>query len=96
MRAHELLDAQRVDRGRQGTGLQNTKRTDDYARELIFLYDEAAFNIEKEIEALFARFAKDNGLTEEAARQLLEGKEFSVWRKSIEEYIAEASDAGQG
>lgn len=48
--------------------LQNTKRTDDYARELIFLYDEAAFNIEKEIEALFARFAKDNGLTEEAAR----------------------------
>jgi len=33
--------------------LQNTKRTDDYARELIFLYDEAAFNIEKEIEALF-------------------------------------------
>ena len=76
--------------------LQNTKRTDDYARELIFLYDEAAFNIEKEIEALFARFAKDNGLTEEAARQLLEGKEYSVWRKSIEEYIAEASDAAKG
>ena len=58
--------------------LQNTKRTDDYARELIFLYDEAAFNIEKEIEALFARFAKDNGLTEEAARQLLEGTDRSV------------------
>ena len=76
--------------------LQNTKRTDDYARELIFLYDEAAFNIEKEIEALFARFAKDNGLTEEAARQLLEGKEYSVWRKSIEEYITEASDAAKG
>ena len=65
--------------------LRNTKRADNYARELIFLYDEAAFNIEKEIEALFARFAKDNGLTEEAARQLLEGKEYSVWRKSIEE-----------
>ena len=76
--------------------LRNTKRTDDYAREVIFLYDEAAFNIEKEIEALFARFAEDNGLTEEAARQLLEGKEFSVWRKSIEEYIAEASDAAKG
>ena len=75
--------------------LRNTKRADDYARELIFLYDEAAFNIEKEIEALFARFAKDNGLTEEAARQLLEGKEYSVWRKSIEEYIAEASGAAK-
>ena len=45
--------------------LRNTKRADNYARELIFLYDEAAFNIEKEIEALFARFAKDNGLTED-------------------------------
>ena len=75
--------------------LRNTKRADNYARELIFLYDEAAFNIEKEIEALFARFAKDNGLTEEAARQLLEGKEYSVWRKSIEEYIAEASGAAK-
>ena len=71
--------------------LQNTRRTDDYTRELIFLYDEAAVNIEKEIEALFARFARDNGLTEEAARQLLEGREYSVWRKSIEEYIAGAS-----
>ena len=29
--------------------LQNTRRTDDYTRELIFLYDEAAVNIEKEI-----------------------------------------------
>lgn len=73
--------------------LQNTRRTDDYTRELIFLYDEAAVNIEKEIEALFARFARDNGLTEEAARQLLEGREYSVWRKSIEEYIAGASGA---
>ena len=76
--------------------LRNTKRADGYARELIFLYDEAAFNIEKEIEALFARFAKDNGLTEEAARQLLAGREYRVWQKSIEEYIAEASDAAKG
>ncbi len=75
--------------------LRNTQRADDYAKELIFLYDEAAFNIEKEIEALFARFAKDNGLTEEAARQLLEDKESRVWRKSIEEYIAEASSAAK-
>lgn len=41
--------------------LQNTKRTDDYARELIFLYDEAAFNIEKEIEALFAVLPRTTG-----------------------------------
>ena len=75
--------------------LRNARRADDCARELIFLYDEAAFHIENEIEALFARFAKDNGLTEEAARQLLEGKEYRVWCKSIEEYIAEASSAAK-
>ena len=44
--------------------LQNTRRTDEAARELIFLYDEAAYNVEKEINALFARFARDNALTD--------------------------------
>lgn len=75
--------------------LQNTQRTDDAVRELIFLYDEAAYNIEKEIDALFARFATDNGLTEAQASQLLSGKEFSTWRKSIEKYVKEASRAAQ-
>lgn len=75
--------------------LTNTRRTDDAARELIFLYDEAAFSVEKEINAMFARFAKDNALTEAEASRLLSGKEYSTWRKSIEEYISEASGAAK-
>lgn len=75
--------------------LQNTKRTDEAARELIFLYDEAAYNVEKEINALFARFAKDNALTDAQASQLLSGREYSTWRKSIQEYMAEASGAAK-
>lgn len=71
--------------------LQNTRRTDDAVRELIFLYDEAALNVEKEINALFARFAKDNNLTDAQASQLLSGKEFSTWRKSIEKYMEDLS-----
>lgn len=75
--------------------LQNTKRTDEAARELIFLYDEAAYNVEKEINALFARFAKDNALTDVQASQLLSGREYSTWRKSIEKYMAEVSGAAK-
>ncbi len=75
--------------------LQNTRRTDEAARELIFLYDEAAYNVEKEINALFARFAKDNALTDAQASQLLSGREYSTWRKSIEKYMAEASGAAK-
>ncbi len=71
--------------------LQNTKRADNAVRELIFLYDEAAYNVEKEINAMFARFARDNGLTEAQASQLLSGKEYSTWRKSVQEYMAAAS-----
>ena len=75
--------------------LQNTKRTDEAVRELIFLYDEAAYNVEKEINALFARFAKDNALTDAQASQLLSGREYSTWRKSILVYMAEASGAAK-
>lgn len=75
--------------------LQNTRRTDEAARELIFLYDEAAYSVEKEINALFARFAKDNALTDAQASQLLSGREYSTWRKSIEKYMAEASGAAK-
>lgn len=75
--------------------LENTRRTDDAARELIFLYDEAAFSVEKEINAMFARYAKDKALTEAEASRLLSGKEYSTWRKSIREYMAEASGAAQ-
>lgn len=75
--------------------LKNEKRTDKNVRDLMFLYDEAAAETEKEINALFSRFAKDNVLTAGEARKLLSEKEYSVWKKSIEEYIAEASGAAK-
>ena len=43
--------------------LKNERRADEAARELLFLYDEAAYAIEKDINTLFARYAKDNRLT---------------------------------
>ena len=67
--------------------LKNERRADEAARELLFLYDEAAYSIEKEINTLFARYAKDNRLTAAEASRLLSGREYSHWRKSIEKYI---------
>lgn len=67
--------------------LENEHRADEAARELLFLYDEAAYSIEKEINTLFARYAKDNHLTAAEASRLLSGREYSHWRKSIEKYI---------
>lgn len=75
--------------------LKNTQRTDAAVRDLIFLYDEAAFKVEKEINAMFARFAKDNKLTDAEASRLLSGPEYSTWRKSIQKYIADASGAAR-
>lgn len=76
--------------------LLNEGRADGYVNELMFLYDEAAYSVEKEIGVLFARFAKDNALTETEASTLLSGKEYSVWRKGVEEYMADATGAAQG
>ena len=71
--------------------LANEKRTDSIASEMMFLYDEAANQIENDINAMFSKFAKDNQLTEAEASRLLSDKEYSVWRKSIQEYIKDAT-----
>lgn len=75
--------------------LANEKRADSAVVELMFLYDEAANQVEREIYAMFAKFATDNKLTDAEASRLLSGKEYSVWRKSIQEYIKEASGAAE-
>lgn len=75
--------------------LEQEKRADKGVSELFFLYEEAAAEIETEIQAMFGKYAKDNQLTYEEAARLLSGKEHSVWKKSIEEYIGDASKAAK-
>lgn len=69
--------------------LANEKRADKGVADMFFLYEEAAAEMETEISAMFGRYAKDNGLTYAEASKLLSGKEYSVWKKSIQEYIQE-------
>lgn len=76
--------------------LANSKASDSYEKELIFLYDEAANQIETEITSMYAKYAKDNELTNAEASKLLSGKEHSQWKKSIQEYIEDIAKAGKG
>lgn len=76
--------------------LQQEQQTDNNVAELLFLHEQAAAEIETEIHAMFGKFAKDNHLTDAEASQLLSGKEYSIWKKSIEEYIKDASKAAKG
>lgn len=57
-------------------------------------YRESLSKIRDDIAILYARFAADNELTMEEARQLLKGPEYREWRMSMREYISaiEATD----
>ncbi len=62
-------------------------------RDLFYLYDEVAVEIRKSIADMVARFATDNQLSYAQALKLLSGKDFSVWRQSIEAFLAQIAAA---
>lgn len=70
--------------------LDNVMDTEHYVKDVMFLYDEVAFDLETEINAMFQKFAKDNILTESEANKLLSGEEYRHWKKGIDEYVKEA------
>lgn len=74
------------------TLLLNAKHEDNVNKELMYLYDETAYELENNINALFSKFAQDNKLTPTQANHLLSGEEYSIWRKSIEKYLADSGN----
>lgn len=64
--------------------------TDQSVKEIMFLFDEAAWTLETEINSMFQKYATENGLTNAEASKLLTGSEYSRWKKGIEEYLKEA------
>lgn len=79
-----------IERAKQRV-LDNAELADSYVRDIMFLYDETANQLEMEINAMYQKYASDNGLTEAEASKLLTGAEYRSWRKSIDEYISEAN-----
>lgn len=70
------------------------KSREEIERELRAYYEQSLAHIEKDISALYQRFATDNGMDMAAAQQLLTGKEYRVWRMDIAEYVKEINATG--
>ena len=59
-------------------------------RELARYYASSLRQIQKNIDALYGRYAKDNALDRKTAQKLIRGKEFAEWRMSMKEYLKKA------
>lgn len=70
-----------------------SKSRETLEKELAAYYEASLDHIQRNIDALYGRFAKDNALPMGEARKLLTGKEYRTWRMSLEEYVAQI-DAG--
>lgn len=55
-------------------------------------FELALSEILRDVESLYARFAKDNRLTMTEARRLLKGEEFRIWRMALKEYVKAAEN----
>lgn len=75
--------------------LSNAKTTDKAVTDLMFVYEEAAAEIEIKIQAMYGKYAKKNGLTLEQARSQLSSKEYRKWRMSLEKYVSQANKLGK-
>lgn len=78
-----------IERAKQRV-LNNAEITDQSVKEIMFLFDEAAWTLETEINSMFQKYATENGLTNAEASKLLTVSEYSRWKKGIEEYLKEA------
>ena len=63
-------------------------------KELAAYYRQALLHIRDDIAVLYARFVDQNGLTKKAARELLQGDEYRVWRMDIEDYVKRIETTG--
>ena len=72
----------------------NKKCRQELEAELIAYYRQALEHIRKDVNDLYARFARDNELTYVEASQLLQGSEYRVWRMDIQDYLKQYRDTG--
>lgn len=75
--------------------LEEAKETDEFLEDLLASYDEAADRLKGDIQRILVKFAEDNELTVENAREYLASKEYSRWKKSIQEYLEQIDDEGK-
>ncbi len=68
----------------------NDKATAELNAKVKRYYEQSLEKIQRDIEALYTRYAAENGLTMAEARRLIRGEEFRQWRMTLEEYVQAA------
>ena len=66
---------------------KGVKDCNKLARDLEVQYKSASQYIEKEINSIFEKYAKDNNLTYSEASKYLKSDEYKVWRADIKGYL---------
>lgn len=72
------------------------KSQETIEKELARYYARSLAEIQKDIQALYGRFAADNHLSQAEARKLLQGQEFREWRYTIQEYVKQINAGNTG
>lgn len=72
------------------------KSQETIEKELARYYARSLAEIQKDIQALYGRFAVDNHLSQVEARKLLQGQEFREWRYTIQEYVKQINAGNTG
>ena len=72
----------------------NKKSKEEIEKLLADYYRQALTHIQKDINDLYTRFARDNELDYAEAVQLLQGSEYRTWRMDLEEYLAQYKSTG--
>lgn len=75
--------------------LEEAKETDEFLEDLLASYDEASDRLKGDIQRILIKFADDNELTLDQARQFLSSSEYSRWKKSIKQYLADIEAEGE-
>lgn len=75
--------------------LEEAKETDEFLEDLLASYDEASDRLKGDIQRILVKFADDNELTLDQARQFLSSSEYSRWKKSIKQYLADIEVEGE-
>lgn len=70
------------------------KSQQEIEKELLLQYQRGLQHINEKIQALYARFAQDNGLDMVEAQRLLTGQEFRTWCMDIVDYVKEIQKTG--
>lgn len=72
----------------------NEKSRQEIEKELAAYYRQSLEHIQKNVNDLYARFAKENGMDMVAAQRLLQGKEYRTWRMDMKEYMSQIEATG--